>query len=60
LGSNKAEELAKEFKTIDNLMNASFQQLNEVAGNVPAASVVNFFHNKKKIEILLRDFVHMD
>jgi DNA ligase (NAD+) len=58
VGETTAKELAKHFGTLDKLMNASVEQLLEVAdvGPVVAASIHTFFaqpHNREVVEQLL-------
>ncbi|MFG6431464.1 NAD-dependent DNA ligase LigA [Roseateles sp. LYH14W] len=58
VGETTAKELAKHFGTLDKLMNASVEQLLEVAdvGPIVAASIHTFFaqpHNREVVEQLL-------
>lgn len=56
VGEISAKLLARRFKNMDNLMNASLEELQEVegVGKVIAESVIRFFHQKENLEILER------
>lgn len=56
VGETVAKKLALHFKNIDNLMNATFEQLLEAdeIGEKIAASVKEYFANEKNVEILNR------
>ncbi len=54
VGETSGRLLARHFKNIDNLMNASLQQLLEIdgIGEVMAKSIITFFHNQQNLEIV--------
>ena len=56
VGETSAKLLARHFKNIDALMNASMEELTEVegVGEVMAASVINYFQNPRNREIVER------
>ena len=56
VGETSAKLLARHFKNIDALMNASIEELTEVegVGEVMAASVINYFQNPRNREIVER------
>lgn len=56
VGRTVAEKLAEHFKSIDNLISASFYQIMAVheIGERIAESVVNFFENKENLELVHR------
>lgn len=56
VGETSAKILARHFKTIDALMNATLQQLTDIdgIGNVIAGSVIGYFHNPLNQEIVSR------
>jgi len=56
IGAKTAKTLAKKFKSIDNLMNASIMQLIEVEdlGEIMAESVYNFFKQEQTIDLIDR------
>ena len=56
VGETSGKLLARHFKNIDNLMNASLQQLLEIdgIGEVMARSIITFFHNPQNLEIVER------
>ncbi len=56
VGETSGRLLARHFKNIDNLMNASLQQLLEIdgIGEVMAKSIITFFHNQQNLEIVER------
>lgn len=56
VGETSARLLAHHFKNIDALMNADLLQLQEVEGigEVIAASIINYFHNKQNCAIVER------
>ena len=56
VGETSAKLLARHFKTMDALMNASLADLQEVEGigEVMAKSIVGFFHNEANLEIVHR------
>ena len=56
VGETSAKLLARHFKTMDALMNASLADLQEVEGigEVMAKSIVGFFHNEANLEIVRR------
>lgn len=56
VGEISAKLLARRFKNMDSLMNASLEELQEVegVGKVIAESVIRFFHQKENLEILER------
>ncbi|MDP3312001.1 MAG: NAD-dependent DNA ligase LigA [Lutibacter sp.] len=56
VGETVAKKLAKHFKSIDNLMDATFEELITVdeIGERIGESVVNFFQQKSNIEIIQR------
>ncbi|MDY0779193.1 NAD-dependent DNA ligase LigA [Tenacibaculum sp. IB213877] len=56
VGETVAKKLAKHFKSIDNLMNASFEELIAVdeIGDKIAESVIQFFDDKANVELVNR------
>lgn len=56
VGVTTAKLLARHFKDIDTLMNASLQDLLDVemVGNVIAESIISYFHNEDNLAILQR------
>ena len=54
VGSHAAEVLSKHFGTLDKLMDASVEELEEIfeIGNVMANSIVNFFSNSHTKEVI--------
>lgn len=63
VGKKKASILAKHFNTMDNLMNASFEDLNNITdiGGKIAESIVNYFkENKNLIEELKNIGLNME
>lgn len=56
VGETSGKLLARHFKSIDNLMNASLQQLLDIdgIGEVMAKSIMTFFHNPQNMEIVER------
>lgn len=56
VGETSAKILARHFKTMDALMNATLQQLTDIdgIGNVIAGSVIGYFHNPLNQEIVSR------
>jgi DNA ligase (NAD+) len=54
VGSHAAEVLSKHFGTLDKLMDASVEELEEIfeIGNVMANSIVNFFSNSNTKEVI--------
>jgi DNA ligase (NAD+) len=54
VGSHAAEVLSKHFDTLDKLMNASVEELEEIfeIGNIMANSIVNFFSNSHTKEVI--------
>ena len=56
VGETSAKLLARHFKNIDALMNATMEELTEVegVGEVMAASVINYFQNPRNREIVER------
>ena len=56
VGITTAKLLARHFRNIDALMNASLEQLLEVegVGQVIAESIIHFFHDEKNLSILQR------
>jgi DNA ligase (NAD+) len=54
VGSHTAEVLSKHFDTLDKLMNASVEELEEIfeIGNIMANSIVNFFSNSHTKEVI--------
>ena len=56
VGETSAKLLARHFKSMDALMVASLQDLQEVEGigEVMARSIVAFFHNEKNLDIVAR------
>lgn len=56
VGETSARLLARHFKSIDALMSASMEELQEVEGigEVMARSVINYFHNEQNIAIVER------
>lgn len=56
VGETSARLLARHFKNIDALMNASLEELQEIEGigEVMAKSIITYFHDEKNIEIIQR------
>ncbi len=56
VGETSGKLLARHFKNIDNLMNASLQQLLDIdgIGDVMAKSIITYFHNPQNLEIVER------
>lgn len=56
IGTASAKLLARHFKNIDALMNASLEELQEIEGigEVMAKSIITYFHDEKNIEIIQR------
>ena len=56
VGVTTAKLLARHFKDIDSLMNASLQDLLDVemVGNVIAESIISYFHNEENLAIIQR------
>lgn len=56
VGETSGKILARHFKNIDNLMNASLAQLLDIdgIGEVMAKSIMNYFHNPQNMEIVER------
>ena len=56
VGETSGKLLARHFKNIDSLMNASLQQLLDIdgIGEVMAKSIMTFFHNPQNLEIVER------
>lgn len=54
IGSKASKVLAKKYKTIDNLMNASFEELSEIAdiGPIMAKSIVDFFEEDQTKDLI--------
>ena len=54
VGSKVAKTLAKKYKTMDNLMNATFDEISMIndIGPVVANSVVEFFHQDQTIDLI--------
>ena len=56
VGETSAKLLARHFKNIDALMNASLEELQEIEGigEVMAKSIITYFHDEKNREIVKR------
>ena len=56
IGLKSAKMLAKHFKTLDALMNASYEELCEIneVGNIMAESIVKFFGNQQAKDLIER------
>ena len=54
VGSKTAKILARNFKNIDNLSKATYEELSEIndIGNIIAQSIVDYFNNTENIEII--------
>ena len=54
VGAKMAKTLSKKYQTLENLMNASLEELLEIndVGPVVATSIYNFFKDEKKMEIV--------
>lgn len=54
IGAKASKVLAKKYKTIDNLMNASFEELSEIAdiGPIMAKSIVDFFEEDQTKDLI--------
>ena len=53
-GAKTAKILAKKYKTIDNLMNASIEELTNIndIGSIIATSIKDYFNNKNNLDII--------
>jgi DNA ligase (NAD+) len=56
IGETSARLLARHFKSVDNLMNAGLQELQEVEGigEIMAKSIITYFHEEANLEIIRR------
>ena len=56
VGETSAKLLARHFKTIDALMQASLEELQEIEGigEVMAKSIISYFHNEANLDIIRR------
>ena len=56
VGETSAKLLARHFKTIDALMQASLEELQEIegVGEVMAKSIISYFHNEANLDIIRR------
>lgn len=56
IGENSAKIIARHFKNIEALQNASIEELLEIegVGDVMANSIYEFFHNAKTLDIVMR------
>lgn len=54
VGEKTSKILAGRYETLDNLMNATFEELNQIPdiGEIIAKSIVDFFQNEKNINII--------
>ena len=54
VGKRTAKMLAKKYLTMDNFMNASYDELNEIKdiGNIVAKSIRDYFENEENIKII--------
>ena len=54
IGAKTAKVLAKKYDNIDNLMNASLEELTDIKdiGSILASNIVTFFKDDKKIELI--------
>ncbi len=54
VGSKLAKTLAKKYKSIDNLMNASFEELSmqDDVGEITASSIYEFFNQEQTIDLI--------
>lgn len=54
IGEKNAKLLAKKYTTIDNLINATYEELKEIPdiGNILAKNIVDFFNNEENIELI--------
>ena len=54
VGSKTAKVLAKQFKNIDNLMNASFEDLQSIndIGPIIAQNIIDYFNDEKNIQVI--------
>lgn len=54
VGAKTAKNLARSYRNIDNLMNASIESLNEQSdlGEIMARSIYNFFHEEQSIDLI--------
>ncbi len=54
VGSKTAKLLAKHFETLDNLMNASFEKLNNIKdiGDIIAQNIIDYFKDEENIKII--------
>lgn len=54
VGSKTAKVLANRYKTLDNLMNATFDELNNIkdVGDIIANNIVNYFRDLKNIKLI--------
>jgi len=60
VGSKTAKVLANKYKTLDNLMSATFDELNNIrdVGDIIANNIINYFKDDKSIELInkLKDY----
>ncbi len=56
LGAKTAKVLAKYYKTLDNLMNASYEELVNISdiGDIIAKSIINYFSNEDNKNIITK------
>ena len=61
VGEKTADILARNFKNIDNLMNASFEEISNIKdiGDIIAKSVVNYFEDENNIALINKLKNHM-
>lgn len=54
VGEKTSKILAARYETLDNLMNATFEELNQIPdiGEIIAKSIINFFQNEKNRDII--------
>lgn len=54
VGKKKAKILASKYKTIDNLINSSYEELNEIEdiGNIIADSIKEYFDNEENLSMI--------
>jgi len=54
VGAKTAKTLAKKYKSLDNLANASIEDLNNIydIGNILATNIYNYFHNEKSLKLI--------
>ena len=54
VGAKTAKILARNYKNIDNLMNATYEELSEIndIGDIIAKSIIDYFHNEDNMDLI--------